>query len=109
MRSAEEGLSPFLGQAPLVESEIPIIMNAIGDVARTSQEIRQRLKEQVTGIVYWEKGIRTMDALGCTHFIEIGPGTTLSGMNKRIGTPAPTLSISTTAQLEGLDALIERS
>ena len=54
----------------------------------------------------WEQGVRRMVDQGIGHFIEMGPGKTLAGMNKRIGVASPTTSIEKVADLEGLSQCI---
>jgi [acyl-carrier-protein] S-malonyltransferase len=99
MHSAKERLAPLLRQLPLKEGICPIIMNTSGGVVTENDKIREHLIAQVTSPVLWEKGIRSvMD--GVDLFIEMGPGKTLQGMNKRIGIVAQTISIE---KLQDLD------
>ena len=63
-------------------------------------DIRERLVEQVTSSVLWEKSMRTLLAQGFTRFIELGPGTALSGFMKRIDKTAQMLNVADVASLE---------
>lgn len=99
MNSAKEGLRPYLEALQLQESNISLIMNAAGHSINESDQMRHLLIEQVTSPVYWAKGIQSI-AEEIDLFIEMGPGATLAGMNKRIGTKAPTLSIQSVSDLE---------
>jgi [acyl-carrier-protein] S-malonyltransferase len=54
----------------------------------------------VTAPVLWEQSMRTLLAQGFTRFIELGPGTTLSGFIKRIDKHAQTLNVADAASLE---------
>ena len=63
-------------------------------------EISARLVEQVTSPVLWENSMRYLLAQGCTRFIELGPGTALSGFMKRIDKSAQMLSVADAASLE---------
>lgn len=99
MRSAREGLEPFLQAAPLIASSTELVMNVTGDFVRDLTEIRENLVCQVTSPVRWQRGIETMKASGVDCFIEIGCGKTLQGMNKRIGVE-PTYSIEKIEDLE---------
>jgi [acyl-carrier-protein] S-malonyltransferase len=98
MQEARLGLAPYLEDLALNDSNISLIMNAAGRKVSASEEIRQLLIDQVTSPVYWAKGIESM-AQDTDLFIEMGPGSTLAGMNKRIGVTAPTYSIQTTSDL----------
>jgi [acyl-carrier-protein] S-malonyltransferase len=99
MESAKVGLRPYLEALPLVQSDVSLVMNAVGHSVSDSDQIRQLLIEQVTSPVYWAKGIQSLSN-SCDLFIEMGPGSTLAGMNKRIGVTAPTFSIQSVADLE---------
>jgi [acyl-carrier-protein] S-malonyltransferase len=103
MQSAREGLSPALQKASLKDSKISLVMNTPGDFVEDSSSILAYLEAQVTEPVLWQKGIEAMVASGVTKFIEMGPGTTLQGMNKRIGlNTVPTYSIGKVEDLEGV-------
>lgn len=93
MQSARDCLAPFIRTAPLQNPKIPLAMNVPGDLVSSEEEIREYLVEQVTKPVRWEQGIRSLSRFGIEKFVEVGPGKTLSGMNKRIGVPGKTLSI----------------
>lgn len=103
MQSAREGLLPFLGRVSLRDSKVDLVMNTPGEVVEDSSSILAYLEAQVTEPVRWQKGIEAMVESGITHFIEMGPGTTLQGMNKRIGLDnTPTYSIGKVEDLEGV-------
>jgi [acyl-carrier-protein] S-malonyltransferase len=56
--------------------------------------------EQVTSSVLWEKSIRALLAQGFTRFVELGPGTALTGFLKRIDKSALALNVADPASLE---------
>jgi [acyl-carrier-protein] S-malonyltransferase len=103
MKSAQERLEKKIEQVPLYESNIALVMNISGSYVKTLPAIRSHLVKQVTGTVRWEQGIRTMLKEGVDAFLEIGCGTTLSGMNRKIGIPSDaTLHLEKIADLEEL-------
>ncbi len=102
MQSAREGLAPYLEKVTLKDSSISLFMNTPGAAVKDLVEIRSYLTRQVTEPVRWQKGIESMVASGVTHFIEVGCGKTLQGMNKRIGLTIPTFSVEKVEDLEGL-------
>lgn len=102
MFSAREGLTPHLEKATLEQSKTALVMNTPGDFVEDSSSILAYLTRQVTEPVRWQKGVEAMVAAGVTRFIEMGPGATLQGMNKRIGVSVPTVSIGKVQELEGL-------
>lgn len=103
MRSAEERLASHLTVLPLSESTTRLVMNVPGDFVKEPKIIRKNLIHQVTQPVRWEQGIRAMGQESVDLFVEVGPGKTLAGMNKRIGTIAPTLSVEALEDLNGCD------
>ena len=63
-------------------------------------EISTKLVEQVCASVLWENSMRALLAQGYTRFIELGPGTALSGFMKRIDKTATMLNVADAASLE---------
>lgn len=102
MRSAQEKLKPFLLSVALQESPIQLVMNVPGDFVDISSEIREHLIAQVASPTQWEKGIRLLEDVDL--YIEIGPGKTLTGMNKKIGVKGQTLNIEKTTDLAQLES-----
>jgi [acyl-carrier-protein] S-malonyltransferase len=98
MEEAKQKLAPYLQNLVLHDSNTALIMNAAGKAINSSEDIRALLIEQVTSPVYWAKGIESI-AQDVDLFIEMGPGNTLAGMNKRLGVLAPTYSIQTITDL----------
>jgi len=58
------------------------------------------LVEQVTSSVRWEESVRYLLGQGFTRFIELGPGTALTGFMKRISKEAEVLNVGDVASLE---------
>ncbi|MDR2539410.1 MAG: ACP S-malonyltransferase [Chlamydiales bacterium] len=100
MRSAKEKLSDQIENASIYESKICFTMNVPGIIVDSVAMIKQYLLEQVVSPVRWQQCILTMQDFGAQAYFEIGPGKTLSGMNKRIGVRAPTLHIEKVADLD---------
>ncbi|MCH9613959.1 MAG: Malonyl CoA-acyl carrier protein transacylase [Chlamydiia bacterium] len=103
MKSAQDGLAPKIRETNFHPSSIKTIMNVPGDLVESTQKMKDFLIEQVAAPTYWEKGIRNMLEMGVQDALEIGPGKTLTGMNKKIGASASNIQ-----KLEDLDAFIER-
>ncbi|NGX46383.1 MAG: Malonyl CoA-acyl carrier protein transacylase [Chlamydiae bacterium] len=106
METAREKLSPLIQSVPLAKGYAEVVMNVPGSFVSASEEIRNNLCNQVTHTTHWQKAIEAIEAKGIDLFIEMGPGKTLAGMNRRIGVKAPTLSIEKVEdiQLEKIDA-----
>jgi [acyl-carrier-protein] S-malonyltransferase len=64
------------------------------------EEIRQGLTAQVISPVRWEESVRYLLAQGFRRFIELGPGTALSGFVKRIDKTAVILNVADVPSLQ---------
>jgi [acyl-carrier-protein] S-malonyltransferase len=83
MAPAVEVFEPHLAAAPLRNPAIPVVANATAEPVSDADELRRLLARQLTGRVRWTESVRRMAALGVDTFIEVGPGTVLSGLIKR--------------------------
>lgn len=92
MKEAQEQLAPSIDEVAMQAPQSQLVMNVPGDFVYNLDEVRSNLKKQVTSPVRWEQGIRKMEALGIDFYLEIGPGTTLTGMNKKIPVLSSTLN-----------------
>ncbi len=100
MASAQPKLRDALAAIPLNLPAVPVIANVTAQPHGTCGEIHQRLVEQVTASVRWEESMRHLLAQGFTRFIELGPGTALSGFMKRIDKTAQMLNVADAPSLE---------
>jgi [acyl-carrier-protein] S-malonyltransferase len=100
MASAQPKLQAELAKIKILPPEVPVISNVTAQAHGTPAEIAPRLVEQVNASVLWEKSMRALLAQGFTRFIELGPGTALSGFMKRIDKNAQMLNVADAASLE---------
>jgi [acyl-carrier-protein] S-malonyltransferase len=100
MAGAQPKLQAELAKVKLSPPVVPVISNVTGQPHGNAAEISARLVEQVTSSVLWEKSMRYLLAQGFTRFIELGPGTALSGFMKRIDKGAQMLNVADVASLE---------
>ncbi|MBM3833945.1 MAG: ACP S-malonyltransferase [Verrucomicrobia bacterium] len=100
MASAQPKLRAALAEIPLHSPALPVISNVTAQPHGAAAEISARLVEQVTSSVRWEESIRFLLADGFTRFIELGPGTALTGFMKRIDKNAQVMNIADTGTLE---------
>lgn len=101
MAPAAAGLATALASADFGEPRFPVIANASAAAVRTGPEARRLLVDQLTAPVRWVECVRTLAALAPgARFIEIGPGTVLIGLLKRILPEASCLSLSTAIDVE---------
>src|SRR5256886_7613314 len=83
MESAYVKLEKVLADLPMQSPDFAVISNVTGEEVKMPQEIRQTLRDQVTGTVRWTDCMQRLIHLGCDFFIELGPGTVLAGSLER--------------------------
>jgi [acyl-carrier-protein] S-malonyltransferase len=99
MASAQPKLQAELAKVKLSAPTVPVISNVTARPHGAPAEISARLVEQVTSSVLWESSMRLLLAQGFTRFVELGPGTALSGFMKRIDKTAQILNVADAASL----------
>jgi len=100
MAGAQDKVRNLLAKTPLEPTTIAVISNVTARPHGAPDEIRRRLVEQVVSPVRWEDSIRYLLEDGFRRFIELGPGTALSGFMKRIDKGAQMLNVADIPSLE---------
>ena len=93
MESAYVKLEKVLADVPMQAPHFPVISNVTGEEVQTPEEIRETLRDQVTGTVRWTDCIQRLIRLGCDFFIELGPGNVLAGLLKRTNRDINVMSV----------------
>jgi [acyl-carrier-protein] S-malonyltransferase len=106
MAGAQPKLLAELARITISSPSVTVVSNVTAQPHTGPDELRSRLVEQVTSSVRWEESMRYLLADGVTRFIELGPGTALSGFLKRIDKNAQTLNVADLASLEGTNAAL---
>ena len=83
---------------------MPIYSNATGKVYEGS--MKELLSKQIASPVRWETIVRGMIGSGIATFIEIGPGSTLTGLIRKIDSSVRCFNASDNAGLEKIKAEI---
>lgn len=98
MEPARVELGKAIEETRIVEPICPIYQNVSAQAATDPQTIKKNLLAQLTSPVRWTQSVRNMLADGADYFMEIGPGTVLQGLVKRIsaGTEGITIEGLTT-------------
>jgi [acyl-carrier-protein] S-malonyltransferase len=100
MAGAQPKLQSVLDAIRLQPPVVPVVANVTAQPHGTAAELKTRLVEQVTASVRWEESMRYLLAQGFTRFIELGPGTALTGFMKRIDKTMQGLNVADVASLE---------
>ncbi len=108
MRPAQDRLEVDLRAVAFRDPEVPLVNNVEARVARGAAECRDGLVRQVSAPVLWQQSVERMAELGVTTFVELGPGTVLSGLVRKTARGARVLNVdspeSLGATLEALSA-----
>jgi len=100
MSSAKSKLETELARITVSAPRVTVVSNVTAQPHEGAEAIRARLVEQVTSSVRWEESMRYLLGQGFTRFIELGPGTALTGFMKRIDKNAQMLNVGDVGSLE---------
>jgi [acyl-carrier-protein] S-malonyltransferase len=101
MAPAVDGLHDALIGVPFGDPAFPVIANASGEAVRTGVDAKRLLVDQLTSPVRWVTCMQTAARLAPgARYIEIGPGSVLSGLLKRIVPGAAAVSLGTADEVE---------
>jgi len=101
MASAGQGLETYLKTLSFHQPKLPIYMNTTAKPLIISN-LQAEMIKQIQSPVYFEQSIHEMVKDGFTHFIEIGPGTVLSGLIKKINISLEVNHLDQSSELEAL-------
>jgi [acyl-carrier-protein] S-malonyltransferase len=103
MTSAVEELEKALAEAQIAEpADVNVIANINAEYYKSSEEIVEGLKMQLTHPILWQKCMERLIADGIEMFYEIGPGKVLTGLMRRIDRKQKVVNVSDAASLKKL-------
>jgi len=100
MAPAQSRLAADLARVPFRDAVVPIVNNVDARLVRAGDECRDALVRQVSAPVRWQEGVQLLARQGATTFVEVGAGTVLSGLVKRIVKGTKVLNVEDPASLE---------
>ena len=100
MAPAAEAMEYALRDASIQSANIPVVANLTADYEAMPTEIRANLAAQIDHPVRWEETILRLAGDGFDMFVEVGSGTVLAGLMKRIAPDVKVVSIGDTAAVE---------
>ena len=98
MQPSADKMNEVLTKTEFKKPLINIVSNVTAKTIDNFKEIPLLLTKQITHHVRWRESVDFMSKNGVKHFIEIGPGKTLTGMIKRIGKELTTTTIDNITQ-----------
>ena len=84
MKPAEVRLAPELRALETHTPCVPIVANVDAEPRRDAAAAIEALVRQVASPVRWEAVVRRLASEGITTYVEVGPGTVLSGLVRKI-------------------------
>lgn len=93
MLPAQEDFNRAVRAAPIHDPTVPVIGNVGAGRLKSVADIRDDLEAQLTSRVRWTESIRTMIDAGVNCFVELGPGSVLGGLVRRIDKTVTAYSI----------------
>jgi [acyl-carrier-protein] S-malonyltransferase len=100
MQCAADRLAQDVEGAMWSDLKMPLVNNAEAKPLRVAAEAKASVIRQLPSPVLWEDSIKVMQGMGVKSFIEVGPGTVLTGLVKRIAPDARTFNVHDPHSLE---------
>jgi [acyl-carrier-protein] S-malonyltransferase len=105
MQPAEDRLAPDLRALPAAAPRIPVVANVDAEPKRDAAGAIEALIRQVSAPVRWEDVVKRLVAEGARTFVELGPGTVLAGLIRKIDRSVSVLSVEDERGLEAVREL----
>ena len=105
MKPAENRLAPELRALPTREPRVPIVANVDAEPKRDANSAIEALVAQVSSPVRWEAVVQRLAKEGVTTYVEVGPGTVLSGLVKKIHKEATVLNVASPDDLAAIESI----
>ena len=106
MKPAEDRLAPELRALRAQDPRVPVVANVDAQPRRDARGSIEALVAQVSSPVLWEAVVRRLASEGVTTYVEVGPGTILSGLVKRIHRDATVVNFGSPEDLAAVEALL---
>jgi [acyl-carrier-protein] S-malonyltransferase len=104
MAPAVEAMGYALQDAPVRDAAVPVVANLSADYETRAGAIKANLAAQIDHPVRWEESIARLTADGFDTFVEVGAGTVLAGLMKRLAPDSRVFGVGDSA---GVRAFVE--
>lgn len=106
MEPAAERLRSKLDQAHFHNASIPVIANVTALPVLEGKDIKSLLVQQVYSPVLWEDSVRYMIEQGTDTFVEIGSGSVLAGLVKKIDKNVRTVNVNSLTSVNEFKSIL---
>ncbi|SDE71066.1 [acyl-carrier-protein] S-malonyltransferase [Fontibacillus panacisegetis] len=104
MKSAADRLGDKLAELTFKDARVPVVANVTARPVQQGHEISRLLVEQVYSPVLWADSVAWLISQGVDTFVELGPGSVLTGLIKKIDKSVRTFNVN---GLESLEKTVE--
>ncbi len=106
MKPAEDRLAPELRAVAAQNPNVPVVANVDAELKRDARSAIEALIAQVSSPVRWEAVVQRLASEGVTTYVEVGPGTVLSGLVKKIHRDATIVNFGSPDDLAAVEGLL---
>ena len=106
MKPAQDRLAADLAKVAFRDPAVPLVNNVDARVVRDGEACREGLVRQVSGAVRWQDSVELLVREGVSVFVEVGPGTVLGGLVRKIAREARVLNADSPESLEAAVAAL---
>ena len=107
MKPAEERLAPELRALRVADPRVPVVANVDAEPKRRGADAVEALVRQVSAPVRWEEVVRRLASEGVRAYVEVGPGTVLSGLVRKIHRDAAVVGFEHPDGLAAVESLFK--
>jgi len=104
MLPAKEKLQKVLEEIEVKEPAIDFISNIDAEITRDPAKIKENLANQLDNKTLWEASVKKAASMGIKDYLEVGPGSVLKGLAKKID---GSLNVTTLHTIEDIRTLIQ--
>lgn len=106
MKPAEDRLAPDLKALKVSDPRVPVVANVDATPKRDAASAIDALIRQVSSTVRWEESVRRLASEGVTAYVEVGPGSVLSGLIRKIHKEANVAAVGAPGDIAAARALL---
>jgi [acyl-carrier-protein] S-malonyltransferase len=106
MAPAEARLAPELRALETADPRVPVVANVDAEPRREARAAIEALVRQVSSPVQWEAVVARLASEGITTYVEVGPGTVLGGLVRKIQRGATVVGFGAPEDLAAVEAAL---